>query len=247
MEPRIAELLVRGGIVTREQLDKALESEKKNGANLSQELVRLGFTTEHHLTEFLAKQFGIESVDLENLEVQDAIFSLVPPALIQKHQLIPLKLVGSSLTVAMSDPTNLVAINEVKFITGYGVRVVLAGASSIIKLLKKRYGTVSYDEVLRKLDDNEMEVIQEEEEVDLQELQKSTMEAPVVTLVNAILADAAKRSASDIHIEPYEKVFRIRFRVDGVLHDIMSPPLRLRNPMISRIKVMAGLDIAERR
>lgn len=247
MEPRIAELLVRGGIVTREQLDKALESEKKNGANLSQELVRLGFTTEHHLTEFLAKQFGIESVDLENLEVQDAIFSLVPPALIQKHQLIPLKLVGSSLTVAMSDPTNLVAINEVKFITGYGVRVVLAGASSIIKLLKKRYGMVSYDEVLRKLDDNEMEVIQEEEEVDLQELQKSTMEAPVVTLVNAILADAAKRSASDIHIEPYEKVFRIRFRVDGVLHDIMSPPLRLRNPMISRIKVMAGLDIAERR
>ncbi len=247
MEPRIAELLVRGGIVTREQLDKALESEKKNGANLSQELVRLGFTTEHHLTEFLAKQFGIESVDLENLEVQDAIFSLVPPALIQKHQLIPLKLVGSSLTVAMSDPTNLVAINEVKFITGYGVRVVLAGASSITKLLKRRYGAVSYDEVLRKLDDNDMEVIQEEEEVDLQELQKSTMEAPVVTLVNAILADAAKRSASDIHIEPYEKVFRIRFRVDGVLHDIMSPPLRLRNPMISRLKVMAGLDIAERR
>jgi len=247
MEPRIAELLVRGGIVSREQLDKALESEKKNGANLSQELVRLGFTTEHHLTEFLAKQFGIESVDLENVEVQDAIFSLVPPALIQKHQLIPLKLVGSSLTVAMSDPTNLVAINEVKFITGYGVRVVLAGASSITKLLKRRYGTVSYDEVLRKLDDNDMEVIQEEEEVDLQELQKSTMEAPVVTLVNAILADAAKRSASDIHIEPYEKVFRIRFRVDGVLHDIMSPPLRLRNPMISRIKVMAGLDIAERR
>jgi len=247
MEPRIAELLVRGGIVTREQLDKALESEKKNGANLSQELVRLGFTTEHNLTEFLAKQFGIESVDLENVEVQDAIFSLVPPALIQKHQLIPLKLVGSSLTVAMSDPTNLVAINEVKFITGYGVRVVLAAGSAITKLLKRRYGAVSYDEVLRKLDDNDMEVIHEEEEVDLQELQKSTMEAPVVTLVNAILADAAKRSASDIHIEPYEKVFRIRFRVDGVLHDIMSPPLRLRNPMISRIKVMAGLDIAERR
>ena len=247
MEPRIAELLVRGGIVTREQLDIALESEEKNGANLSQELVRLRFTTEHQLTEFLAKQFGIESVDLEKVEVPDAVFSLVPPALIQKHQLIPLKLVGSSLTVAMSDPTNLVAINEIKFITGYGVRVVLAGASLITNLLKKRYGMVSYEEVLKKLDSNDMEIIQEEEEVDLQELQKSTMEAPVVTLVNAILSDAAKRSASDIHIEPYEKVFRIRFRVDGVLHDIMSPPLRLRNPMISRLKVMAGLDIAERR
>ncbi|MFQ5902584.1 MAG: type IV-A pilus assembly ATPase PilB [Candidatus Binatia bacterium] len=249
MEPRIAELLVRGGIVTREQLNEALEIEKKNGSNLAQELVRLGFTTEDHLTQFLAKQFGIESVDLENTEIPDTVFSIIPPQLIQKHQVIPLKLVGSTLTVAMTDPTNLIAANEVKFITGYGVRVVLASGSAIKKVLERRFGAgaISYDEVLKKLDDNEMEVIHDEEDINLQELQQSTMEAPVVTLVNAVLADAAKRKASDIHIEPYEKVFRIRFRVDGVLHDIMSPPLRLKNPLASRLKVMAGLDIAERR
>ena len=248
MEPRTAELLVRGGIVTREQLNEALEIEKKNGSTLTQELVRLGFTTEDNLTQFLAKQFGIESIDLENAEIPDGVFSLVPPQLIQKHQLIPVKLLGSTLTVAMTDPTNLIATNEVKFITGYGVRAVLTSGSAIKKVLERRFGgAVSYDEVLKKLDDNEMEVIHDEEDIDLQELQQSTMEAPVVTLVNAILADASKRKASDIHIEPYEKVFRIRFRVDGVLHDIMSPPLRLRSPMVSRLKVMAGLDIAERR
>jgi type IV pilus assembly protein PilB len=172
---------------------------------------------------------------------------LVPPQLVQKHQLVPLKLVGSTLTVAMADPTDLVAINEVKFITGYGVRVMLASPSTIKKALDRRFSGVSYDEVLRKFGDGEMEIIQEADDVNLQELQQATMEAPVVTLVNAILSDAARRRASDIHIEPYEKIFRVRFRVDGVLQEIMSPPLRLRNPLVSRLKVMAGLDIAERR
>ena len=147
----------------------------------------------------------------------------------------------------MADPTDLVAINEVKFITGYGVRVVLASPSTIKKALDRRFGGVSYDEVLKKFGDGEMEIIQEADDVNLQELQQATMEAPVVTLVNAILSDAARRRASDIHIEPYEKIFRVRFRVDGVLQEIMSPPLRLKNPLVSRLKVMAGLDIAERR
>jgi type IV pilus assembly protein PilB len=167
--------------------------------------------------------------------------------LVQKHQIVPLKLLGPTLTVAMADPTDLVAINEVKFMTGYGVRVVLASASAIKKVLDHRFGGVSYDDVLKRFGDGEMEVIHEQDDVSLQELQQATMEAPVVTLVNAILADAAKRRASDIHIEPYEKVFRVRFRVDGVLQEIMSPPLRLRNPLVSRLKVMANLDIAERR
>ena len=247
MEPRIGELLVRGGVVTREQLNEALEKEKSNGSHLVQELVRLGFTTEDQLTQFLAKQFGIEKVELANTEIADSVFNLVPPDLIQKHQLVPLKLVGSTLTVAMTDPTDLIAINEVKFITGYGVKVALASASEIKKLLEKRFGSVSYDEVLKKFGGNEMEVIRDEEDINLQELQEATNEAPVVTLVNAVLADAAKRLASDIHIEPYEKVFRIRFRVDGVLQEIMTPPQRLKNAMISRLKVMANLDIAERR
>jgi type IV pilus assembly protein PilB len=247
MEPRIAELLVRGGIVSRDQLVQAQEKERDNGSSVIRELVRLGFTTEEALTGFLAKQFNIEKVDLSPSEIEDSVFNLVPPQLVQKHQLVPVKLLGSTLTVAMADPTDLVAINEVKFITGYGVRVTLASPSAIKKTLDHRFGGVSYDEVLKKFGDGELEVIHESDDVNLQELQQATMEAPVVTLVNAILADAAKRRASDIHIEPYEKIFRVRFRVDGVLQEIMSPPLRLKNPLVSRLKVMAGLDIAERR
>ncbi len=247
MEPRLGELLVRGGLVTREQLNEALEKEKSNGSHLVQELVRLGFTTEDQLTQFLAKQFGIEKVELANTDILDSVFNLIPPDLIQKHQIIPLRLVGSTLTVAMPDPTDLIAINEIKFITGYAVKVALASPSEIKKLLEKRFGSVSYDEVLKKFGGNEMEVIRDEEDVSLQELQAATNEAPVVTLVNAVLADAAKRGASDIHIEPYEKIFRIRFRVDGVLHEIMTPPPKLKNALISRLKVMSNLDIAERR
>jgi type IV pilus assembly protein PilB len=247
MEPRIAELLVRGGIVSRDQLTQALEKERDSGASVIRELVRLGFTSEDTLTEFLAKQFSIERVELSPSEIEDSVFSLVPPQFVQKHHLVPVKLLGSTLTVAMADPTDLVAINEVKFVTGYGVRVVLASPSAIKKILDHRFGGVSYDEVLKKFSDGEMEVIHETDDVNLQELQQATMEAPVVTLVNAILADAAKRRASDIHIEPYEKIFRVRFRVDGVLQEIMTPPLRLKNPLVSRLKVMAGLDIAERR
>jgi type IV pilus assembly protein PilB len=247
MEPRIAELLVRGGLVSREQMSKAQEKGRDNGSTVLKELVQLGYTTEDTLTEFLAKQFGIERFSLVSGDIEDSVFALVPPQLIQKHHLVPTKLVGSTLTIAMSDPTDLVAINEIKFITGYGVKVVLASPSAIKKTLDHRFGGASYDDVLKKFGDGDMEVIHEHDDVNIKELQQATMEAPVVTLVNAILADAATRRASDIHIEPYEKIFRVRFRVDGVLQEIMSPPLRLKNPLVSRLKVMAGLDIAERR
>ena len=247
MEPRFAELLVRGGLVSRDQLSEAQKKERENGSSVVKEIVRLGYTNEETLTQFLGKQFGIESVELIPGDIEDAVFSLVPPQIVQKHQLVPFKLVGSTLTVAMSDPTDLVAINEVKFVTGYGVRVVLATPSHIKKTLDHRFGGVSYDDVLKKFGDGEMEVVHDDDDVNLQELQQATMDAPVVTLVNAILADAAKRRCSDIHIEPYEKIFRVRFRVDGVLQEIMSPPLRLKNALVSRLKVMAGLDIAERR
>ena len=247
MEPRIAELLVRGGLVSREQMSKAQEKGRDNGSTVLKELVQLGYTTEDILTEFLAKQFGIERINLVSGDIDDSVFALVPPQLIQKHQLVPTKLLGSTLTITMADPTDLVAINEIKFITGYGVKVVLASPSAIKKTLDHRFGGASYDDVLKKFGDGDMEVIHEHDDVNIQELQQATMEAPVVTLVNAILADAATRRASDIHIEPYEKIFRVRFRVDGVLQEIMSPPLRLKNPLVSRLKVMAGLDIAERR
>ena len=247
MEPRFAELLVKNEIVNREQLVEAQKKERENSSSITKEIVRLGFTSEETLTEFLAKQFGIETIELAPGDIEDAIFSLVPPQIIQKHQLIPYKLMGSTLTIAMADPTDLVAINEVKFVTGYGVRVVLSVPSGIKKTLDHRFGGVNLDDVLKKFGDGVMEVVQESEDVNLQELQQATMDAPVVTLVNAILADAAKRGCSDIHIEPYEKVFRVRFRIDGVLQEVMSPPLRLKNALVSRLKVMAGLDIAERR
>jgi type IV pilus assembly protein PilB len=247
MEPRFAELLVKGGLVSREQLTEAQKKERENGSSVAKEIVQLGYTNEETVTRFFAKQFGIETVELVPGEIEDAVFSLVPPQIIQKHQLVPYKLLGSSLTVAMSDPTDLVAINEVKFVTGYGVRAVLATPSNIKKTLDHRFGGVSYDDVLKKFGEGEMEVVHESDDVNLQELQQATMDAPVVTLVNAILADAAKRRCSDIHIEPYEKIFRVRFRIDGVLQEIMSPPLRLKNALVSRLKVMAGLDIAERR
>jgi type IV pilus assembly protein PilB len=247
MEPRVAELLVRGGVVSRDQLNKAQQKGRDGGSSVMKELVQLGFTTEQTLTEFLAKQFGIERIELTPEEIEESVFTLVPPQLTQKHQVVPTKLTGSILTIAMADPTDLIAINEIKFITGYGVRVVLASPSAIKKTLDHRFGGVSYDDVLKKFGDSDMELILEQDDVNLQELQQATMEAPVVTLVNAILADAAKRRASDIHIEPYEKLFRVRFRIDGVLQEIMSPPLRLKNPLVSRLKVMAGLDIAERR
>ena len=155
MEPRFAELLVRGGLVSREQLSEAQKREKENGSSVAREIVRLGYTNEETLTQFLGKQFGIESVELVPGEVEDAVFSLVPP-LIQKHQLVPYKLSASTLTVAMSDPTDLVAINEVKFVTGYGVRVVLATPSNIKKTLDHRFGGVSYDDVLKKFGDGDM-------------------------------------------------------------------------------------------
>ena len=247
MEPRTAEILVRGGIITREQLNEALTVFKQNGSSLVHELVRLGYTSEDQVTDFLADQFGIEKVEIEGVDIPDSILNLIPAQFIQKYHIIPLKLMTSTLTIAMSDPTNLAAINEIKFVTGYGVRVVLARASEIKKILDERFGSINfYDDVLKKLGDNDMEVIKEEE-IDVQELEQATNDAPVVTLVNAILGDAAKRRASDIHIEPYEKIFRVRFRIDGILHEIMSPPPKLKAPLVSRIKIMADLDIAERR
>jgi type IV pilus assembly protein PilB len=247
MEPRFAELLVKGGIVTREQLAEAQKKERENNSSVTKEIVKLGFASEETLTEFLAKQFGIDAIELAPGDIDDAVFSLVPPQIIQKHQLLPYKLNGSSLTIVMADPTDLVAINEAKFVTGYGIRVILSTPTAIKKTLDFRFGGVNLDDVLKKFGDGDMEVVQESDDVNLQELQQATMDAPVVTLVNAILADAAKRRCSDIHIEPYEKVFRVRFRIDGVLQEIMSPPLRLKNALVSRLKVMAGLDIAERR
>jgi len=176
------------------------------------------------------------------------ILNVVPQALVMKHHLIPTNLVRSTLTLAMADPSNLMAINEVKFLTGYDVKVAVAAPAALQQAIERYYETgTSYQDVLEQIGNEDVELVRTEDEVDLKDLESATEEAPVVRLVNAVMTDAIRKRASDIHIEPYEKMLRIRFRVDGVLYEIMQPPLRLKNAITSRIKVMANLDIAERR
>jgi type IV pilus assembly protein PilB len=245
---RLGELLLKRSLINQDQLSQAVTEQQQHGGVLANHLVRLGFVNEEQLAAQLQKEYRLPLFDPSSLEIGAEILQLVPSSLVSKHHLLPLGLVGSTLTIAMADPSNLVAINEVKFLTGYDVRVVLAKLSSIRKAMERFYenGT-SIQEVLTEIESEDVELVREEQEVDLKELERATEEAPVVKLVNAVLADAIRKRASDIHIEPFEKMLRVRFRIDGVLYEIMKPPLKLKNPLISRLKIMAALDIAERR
>ncbi len=249
MSTRLGELLIKRAVVSPAQLKRAMEVEQQDTTSLASSLVKLGFLTDAYLTAFLQKEYRLPLVDPAAMDVPQEVLRLVPATLVNRHGLIPISLNGSTLTLAMSDPSNLVAINEIKFLTGYDVKVAVAASHSINTAIKRFYdeGT-SVNEVLAEVESQqELELIKQEEEVDLKDLERATEDAPVVRLVNAILMSAIKRRASDIHLEPYEKSFRVRFRVDGVLEEIMQPPLKLRNAMTSRLKVMASLDIAERR
>jgi type IV pilus assembly protein PilB len=248
MNTRLGDLLVRKGYITPEQLRKAAEEQKQNGGPLIRHLVKLGCLTEDALLAYLQKEYRLPIADPTATEIPDEAIQLVPHALVTKYHLIPLGLTGSSLTLAMADPSNLVAVDEVKFLTGYDVKVTVATVSAIQQAIERHYDrAMKYDEVLSDLRNQDVAVVKEEDNVDLQALEQSTEEAPVVRLVNAIFTDAIRKRASDIHIEPYEKIFRVRFRIDGILQEILQPPLALKNAVASRIKVMASLDIAERR
>jgi type IV pilus assembly protein PilB len=248
MSSRLGELLQRRGDLTPDQLGRALEQQHEHGGALSTHLVRLGFVTEEKLLSYLEREYRLPVVDPLSLDVPKEILALVPQALVQKHHLVPTSLVRSTLTLAMADPSNLMAINEVKFLTGYDVKVAVAAPTVIQQAIERYYDrNADFDAVLSQLGNESVEVLHGEDDVDLQELERATEEAPVVRLVNALLTDAIRKRASDIHVEPYEKVLRVRFRIDGVLYEIMQPPLRLKNAITSRIKVMAQLDIAERR
>src|SRR5439155_1628908 len=183
-----------------------------------------------------------------SLDIPREVLGIVPQVLVTKHHLIPTGLVRSTLTLAMADPSNLTAINEVKFLTGYDVKVAVAAPTVIQHAIERYYDRdTDYDAVLSQIGNDSLELLHDEAEIDLKELERATEEAPVVRLVNALLSDAIRKRASDVHVEPYEKMLRVRFRIDGVLYEIMQPPLRLKNALTSRIKVMAQLDIAERR
>ncbi|TMA68801.1 MAG: type IV-A pilus assembly ATPase PilB [Deltaproteobacteria bacterium] len=248
MSSRLGDLLQRRGDLTAEQLARALDQQREQGGALSTHLVRLGFITEEKLLSYLQREYRLPVVDLGSLDVPREVLSVVPQALVLKHHLIPTNLVRSTLTLAMADPSNLMAINEVKFLTGYDVKVAVAAPAALQQAIERYYeANTSYQDVLDQIGNEDVELVRTDDDVDLKDLERATEEAPVVRLVNAVMTDAIRKRASDIHIEPYEKVLRIRFRIDGVLYEIMQPPLRLKNAITSRIKVMANLDIAERR
>jgi type IV pilus assembly protein PilB len=252
---RLGDLLVREGLINQEQLQRALADQKGSNEKLGSILVRLDFINEDQLIDFLSKQYGIPSITLTQLDVDAEVVKLVPAQIARKYEVLPIKRSGNQLTLAMADPTNVFAVDDVGFMTNLQVVPVVASQGAIRKAIDRLYEaqTGGLADVITEMDSTlaDVEVVEGEDEnwakADIFELKESADEPPVVRLVNMILVDAIRRGASDIHLEPYEKVFRVRFRIDGVLHEIMTPPKRLEAALTSRVKIMASLDIAERR
>ncbi len=247
---RLGELLVANNLITREHLTRSLEEQKESSGQLrlGTILIKNGYISEQDLTSFLSKQYGVPSINLSELEVDAAVIKIIPSEIAQKYQIIPVNRAGSTLIVAMSDPSNIFAIDDIKFMTGYNVEVVVASEAALKAAIDKFYDqSASLADVMGDLEMEDFEVVGEDDDVDVSSLERATEDAPVVKLVNLILTDAIKKKASDIHIEPYERTFRVRYRIDGILYEVMKPPLKLKNAITSRIKIMAELDIAERR
>jgi type IV pilus assembly protein PilB len=253
MSARLGEILVKENLITQEQLKQALDYQKQHGGRLGTCLVKMGLITDDEVTAVLSRQYGVPSINLKFYEVDPAVVKLIPQETAVRYQIVPLSRVGSTLTIAMTDPTNVFAMDDIKFMTGFNVEPVVASESAIAEAIRKFYGEVQsvqeLDKVMKDLagDETDLELAAEETEMDLASLEKAAEEAPIIKLVNLILTDALKRGASDIHIEPYEKEFRVRFRVDGVLATVMQPPIKLKDAITSRLKIMAKLDISEKR
>jgi type IV pilus assembly protein PilB len=267
MPVRIGELLLKEKRITPEQLQEVLAYQKANGGKLGLILVKLGFVKDEDITALLSKQYGVPSINLLQFDIDPAVIKLIPGETAHKYQIIPLSRNGATLTIAMTDPTNVFAMDDIKFMTGYNVEPVVASEGAVNDALERYYptqvkkvdtagnttGGSALDAAARALEampaDGEanVEVIQDLEEINAEALARQGEEAPVIKLVNVILMSAIHKGASDIHIEPYEKEFRVRYRVDGILYNIMSPPMKFRDAITSRIKIMAKLDIAEKR
>ena len=254
MSQRLGDLLVKEKVITTEQLEQATKLQKESHTRLASALVKLGFLSDEDVTNFLSRQYGVPAINLSYFEIDPAVVKLIPFETAKRYQILPLSRVGASLTIAMVDPTNVFAMDDIKFMTGFNIEPVVASESSILAGIDKAYGTSKEEElesVMQSMNDagegTDIEVQNEEQELELRELEKAADEAPIVKLVNLVLTDAVKRGASDIHMEPYEKEFRVRFRIDGVLQLIMNPPLKLKDAITSRLKIMAKLDISEKR
>src|SRR6516225_4866381 len=253
MSQRLGDLLVKEKIITPEQLQQATKVQKEHNCRLGSALVKLNFLTDEDVTNFLSRQYGVPAINLSYFEIDAAVVKLIPYETAKRYQILPLSRVGASLTIAMVDPTNVFAMDDIKFMTGFNIEPVVASESSILAGIDKAYGATKEEDLesvmqsMSEMSDEDVELQAEQAEVGLSELEKAADEAPVVKLVNVILGDAVKRGASDIHIEPYEKEFRVRFRIDGVLQSIMSPPMKLKDAITSRLKIMSKLDISEKR
>ena len=248
---RLGELLVKEKLITPLQLKKAMEGQRRAGGRLGHELTKLGYIDQNELTAFLSKQYGVPSINLGDIDIEADVLKLIPKEVVTRHHVIPVNRSGNILIVAMAEPDNYYAIDDLKFITKFNIEVVVASEQAIQDAVAKYYtSNVSFDEVMMDFEgeDEEFEIGSgSEEDMNLLDLEKSAGDAPVVKLVNLILLDAIRKNASDIHIEPYEKQMRIRYRIDGLLYEVMKPPVKLRHAIISRVKIMANLDIAERR
>src|SRR5437762_2433098 len=291
MPVKLGELLLKENMVTPQQLQEALAHQKMNGGKLGKAFVSLGYVRDEEITSLLSRQYGVPSINLDHFEVDPAIIKIIPSETSRKYQILPLSRSGATLTIAMADPTNVFAMDDIKFMTGYNVEPVVASEASLRRAIDKHYGTprsvvlkerpkgtttgsapmeTNIDDLMSSaltMDDMasvglsefnmdeitgfdaDVDVVRGEEgqEIDLIDLAKSSESAPIIKVSNLILIEALKAGASDIHVEPYEKEFRVRFRVDGVLHNIMALPMRTRDPLISRLKIMARLDISEKR
>jgi len=253
MSVRLGELLTKASLISPDQLKEALKLQKETGGKLGETLIKLGFVAEEDITECLSQQFGVPSINLAHFEIDSLVIKLIPADVARKYNILPVNKTGATITIAMADPTNVFAMDDIKFMTGYNVEPVVASELGIKGAIDNYYGTTSSLELKKVMEDlqqsesADLEVLEEEEDLDLAALADSAEEAPVVKLVNLILTDAIKRGASDIHIEPYEKEFRVRFRIDGTLYEIMNPPLKLKDAITSRMKILAKLDISEKR
>ena len=278
MAVRIGELLLKEKRITPEQLQQALNHQKANGGKLGYNLVKMGFVKDEEITALLSKQYGVPSINLAQFEIDPTIVKLIPAETAQKYQIIPLSRSGSTLTIAMTDPTNVFAMDDIKFMTGYNVEPVVAsevgGHRRDREVLPERQGRraaagkggkpgapgAAHRQHARdgqpgprgaaglaRRDAGDVEVLEELQEISAEALAKQGEDAPVVRLVNVVLMSAIQKGASDIHIEPYEKELRVRYRIDGILYNIMSPPMKFRDAIVSRVKIMAKLDIAEKR
>jgi len=283
MSAKLGEILVRENLISPQNLREALDYQREHGGRLGFNLVKLGLVSDDMITAVLSRQYGIPSVNLDLFNIDPAVLRLIPQEVAQKHSVLPLSRVGATLTLAMVDPTNVFALDDVKFMTGLNVEPVVVAEGSVQQAIAKYYGTsreielastaaeeaqfekaaksskngngaITHDDLvsLDSIDfdtehSEDVEVVEDNEEIDLSTLSRMSEDAPVVRLVNVLLVDSLRRGASDIHVEPYEKELRIRFRIDGVLYDVMHPPLKMRDALISRVKIMSKLDISEKR